>query len=133
MNVPPNPGTRPNGGRMKPVVYLADLRYNYIGVLANDTAPLGVGYMKAVMDRDWDAIDSRLFVYPDKLLSAKRQTPPDVLMVSNYVWNESLSLYFGKIAKQVRPETLMVMGGPNICSSPNGRSSTSVGIPNSSL
>ena len=35
-----------------PAIYLADLRHNYSGVLANDCMPLGVGYMKAVMDRD---------------------------------------------------------------------------------
>ena len=33
-------------------VYLGDLRYNYSGVLANDCMPLGVAYMKAVMDRE---------------------------------------------------------------------------------
>jgi len=33
-------------------VYLADLRHNYGGVLSTDCMPLGVGYMKAVMDRD---------------------------------------------------------------------------------
>ncbi len=39
-------------GQMKPAVYLADLRYNYSGVLANDCMPLGIAYMKAVMDRN---------------------------------------------------------------------------------
>ena len=33
-------------------VYLGDLRYNYSGVLANDCMPLGVAYMKAVMDHE---------------------------------------------------------------------------------
>jgi protocatechuate 4,5-dioxygenase alpha chain len=37
-------------------VFLADLRYNYSGVLANDCMPLGVAYMKAVMDRDYNAM-----------------------------------------------------------------------------
>jgi radical SAM superfamily enzyme YgiQ (UPF0313 family) len=97
-------------------VYLADLRYDYSGILANDCMPLGIAYMKAVMDRmDPDrAIDSRLFVYPDRLAEAIRREPPDVLMVSNYVWNEALSLYFVRLAKQANPKTLTVMGGPNI-------------------
>ncbi len=103
-------------------VYLADLRYNFSGVLANDCMPLGVAYMKAVMDRDLPAsdVESRLFVYPDRLLDAITHDPPDVLMLSNYVWNEALSLFFGKIAKQIRPETLVVvMGGPNISLEPD--------------
>jgi radical SAM superfamily enzyme YgiQ (UPF0313 family) len=74
--------------------------------------------MKAVMDREEPEINSRLFVYPDALLQALKESPPDVLMVSNYVWNEALSLYFGQIAKQLRPETLVVMGGPNISIEP---------------
>ena len=81
-------------------VYLGDLRYNYSGVLANDCMPLGVAYMKAVMDRD-DVdgdIHSRLFVYAERLLDAIKSDPPDVLMLSNYVWNEALSHYCFRVA-----------------------------------
>lgn len=100
-------------------VYLADLRYNYSGVLANDCMPLGVAYMKAVMDREAvKEIDSRLFVYPERLLDSLRSDPPDVLMLSNYVWNEALSQYFVKTAKQMNPQVLTVMGGPNISLEP---------------
>jgi len=99
-------------------VYLSDLRYNYSGVLANDCMPLGVAYMKAVMDREEPQIQSRLFVYPDRLLEALRSDPPDALMVSNYCWNEALSLQFGKLAKSIRPDMLVVMGGPNISIEP---------------
>ena len=99
---------------MKPKIYLADLRYNYSGVLANDCMPLGVAYMKAVMDRDLPDADSRLFAYPNRLWDAMVETPPDILMLSNYLWNEELSFHFAKLAKRLRPETLVVMGGPNI-------------------
>ncbi len=59
------------GHQMTTRVFLGDLRYNYSGVLANDCMPLGVAYMKAVMDRDMSReIESRLFVYPDQLLEA---------------------------------------------------------------
>ena len=95
-------------------VYLADLRYSYSGVLANDCMPLGVAYMKAVMDRDLPEVQSRLFVYPDRLGDALTQTPPAVLMLTNYCWNERLSLHMARLAKQVRPGTLTVLGGPNI-------------------
>jgi radical SAM superfamily enzyme YgiQ (UPF0313 family) len=95
-------------------VYLADLRYNYSGVLANDCMPLGVAYIKAVMDRDLPEVESRLFAYPDPLWNALQDNPPDVLMVSNYLWNEALSFHFSKLAKRIRPDMLVVMGGPNI-------------------
>src|SRR5262249_120274 len=105
---------RQGGGTMKPLVYIADLRYNYAGVLANDCMPLGVAYMKAVMDRDVPEVEPRLFAYPDQLSEAIQQRPPDVLMVSNYVWNEQLSLHFLRLLKEIRPQSLTVMGGPNI-------------------
>jgi len=95
-------------------VYLADLRHNFSGVLANDCMPLGVAYMKAVMDRDLPEVRSRLFAYPDRLSEALHSAPPDVLMLSNYMWNEQLSLHFARLAKRLRPETLVVMGGPNL-------------------
>jgi radical SAM superfamily enzyme YgiQ (UPF0313 family) len=95
-------------------VYLADLRYNYSGVVANDCMPLGVAYMKAVMDRDLPEVRSRLFAYPDRLWNALLQDRPDVLMLSNYLWNEALSFHFARLAKRIRPEMLVVMGGPNI-------------------
>ena len=95
-------------------VYLADLRYFYSGVLANDCMPLGVAYMKAVMDRDLPEVHSRLFVYPEKLLSAIQDNPPDVLMLSNYMWCEAISLHLARVMKRIRPESLVVLGGPNI-------------------
>lgn len=99
---------------MPVTVYLADLRYNYSGVLANDCMPLGVAYMKAVMDRDLPEVQSRLFVYPEKLWDAIQNQPPDVIMLSNYMWCEELSLHFARLAKRVNPNVLVVMGGPNI-------------------
>ena len=99
---------------MKTSVYLADLRHDFSGIIANDCMPLGVGYMKAVMDRDLPEVRSRLFAYPERLLDALASDPPDVLMLSNYCWNELLSLHVARVAKKIRPETLVVIGGPNI-------------------
>src|SRR5665213_3405385 len=97
-------------------VFLGDLRYNYGGILANDCMPLGVAYMKAVMDQEdrGRELDSRLFVYADSLLAALKDNPPDVLMLTNYAWNEALSRQFFRIAKQINPRMMTVMGGPNI-------------------
>ncbi|MCP5152939.1 MAG: radical SAM protein [Ectothiorhodospiraceae bacterium] len=100
-------------------IYLADLRHTYMGVLGSDAMPLNIGYLKAVMDRDVPDVRSRLFVYPDRLLGALREAPPQVLMLSNYTWNEQLSLHAARVAKSVRPDTLVVMGGPNIHDEPD--------------
>ncbi|MEO8617014.1 MAG: radical SAM protein [Luteolibacter sp.] len=73
-----------------------------------------MAYLKAVMDRDLPEVKSRLFVYPDKLWSAIEENPPDVLMLSNYMWCEALSFKFANLLKKYHPESLVVMGGPNI-------------------
>lgn len=106
--------------KTKTVVYAADLRHNYSGVVSVDAMPLGVGYIKAVIDRhlaDRD-VDVRIFAYPDVLLSALETRVPDVLMVGNYMWNESLGHFFLRRAKQLNPNCLAVMGGPNISKEP---------------
>src|SRR5262249_48621753 len=54
------------------------------------------------------------FAYPDRLWQALQTHPPDVLMLTNYLWNEALSLRFASLAKKLNPGTLVVMGGPNI-------------------
>jgi radical SAM superfamily enzyme YgiQ (UPF0313 family) len=99
---------------MDACVFLADLRHNYSGMLANDCMPLGVGYMKAVIDRDLPNVQARLFAYPDRLLEALEREQPDVLMLSNYMWNEWLSFHFATVAKRLHPNMLVVMGGPNV-------------------
>jgi radical SAM superfamily enzyme YgiQ (UPF0313 family) len=102
-------------------VYLADLRHNYSGVLGNDCVPLSVAYIKAVMDRDLPEVESRVFAYPDRLEQAMHEQPPDVLMVGNYCWNQALGDRFARLAKQLRPQSTVVQGGPNISLEPERR------------
>tara|TARA_Y100001934_G_C12376453_1_gene789509 strand:+ start:2951 stop:4984 length:2034 start_codon:yes stop_codon:yes gene_type:complete len=98
----------------KPKIYIADLRHVLGKAISNSVMPLGIGYMKAVMDRDLPEVESRVFAYPNELLQALKSEAPDVLMLSNYVWNERLSRYFSKVAKGIKQDTLIVAGGPNI-------------------
>jgi radical SAM superfamily enzyme YgiQ (UPF0313 family) len=102
-----------NDIKKMPKVYIADLRHTAAGI-ANYCMPLGIGYMKAVMDIKLPDIDSQTFVYPDLLLEAMKSNPPDVLFLSNYVWNEALSRHFSSLAKRINRNTLVVAGGPNI-------------------
>jgi radical SAM superfamily enzyme YgiQ (UPF0313 family) len=98
----------------RPKIYLADLRHTAGGVVSNSHMPLGIGYMKAVMDRDLPAVQCRTFAYPDHLLETLKSDPPDVMFFSNYIWNERLSRHFTNVIKSLRPESLVVVGGPNI-------------------
>lgn len=96
-------------------VYLADLRHILNGVLFADTMPLGIGYMKAVIDRDLsDEVDCEIFAYPNDFKQRIDANFPDVVMVTNYMWNEALSLWYLSYVKKINPNVLTVMGGPNI-------------------
>jgi radical SAM superfamily enzyme YgiQ (UPF0313 family) len=104
----------------RPKVHIADLRHVADGLVANNCMPLGTGYIKAVMDRDLPEVESRLFTYPDQLLEAMKEDTPDVLMLTNYVWNEQLARYFANVAKRMHQNTLVVAGGPNIPTNSKG-------------
>jgi radical SAM superfamily enzyme YgiQ (UPF0313 family) len=96
-------------------VYIADLRHERNGYVFIDTMPLGIGYMKAVIDRDLSAdVECSIFAYSEDLLNTININPPDVLMVSNYMWNLELSLFFLTYTKKLNKNILTVMGGPNI-------------------
>ena len=68
----------------------------FAGVFGTDCMPLGISYIKALLDRDVPEVESRVFAYPEALLESLQAQPPDVLLCSNYLWNETLSLHFLK-------------------------------------
>jgi len=93
-------------------IYLADLVYDTIKT--NFVVPLNIGYVAAyAKDRFRDDIDITLFKYPKELEKEIKSNPPDVLGLSNYSWNDRLDKLFLKMAKEVNPDMVTVMGGPN--------------------
>jgi len=98
----------------KLTIYLADLRHNYLGFVSSDAMPLGIGYLKATLDSHFPDLNIKLFAYPNKLEQAINAQVPDILMLTNYTWNESLSMHFAKHTRKKNPECLIIVGGPNI-------------------
>jgi len=99
-------------------VYLAALTHNH-KMVANEAMPLVPGYLKCYLEQELHGkIICTIFCYPDKLETALAENPPDMLMVSNYVWNEALSLHALAMARKHSPATITVMGGPNFSADP---------------
>jgi radical SAM superfamily enzyme YgiQ (UPF0313 family) len=100
-------------------IYLADLihdrhMYNYC-------APLNVGYIAATVNqRLGQEVETQIFKFPDDLISAIKSSPPDILALSSYDWNVNLNKALIKIAREIAPQLLVVMGGPNIKKTPEG-------------
>jgi radical SAM superfamily enzyme YgiQ (UPF0313 family) len=98
-------------------VYLADLVYDTIKT--NFTVPLNIAYLAAfAQEKLGTQVEISLFKYPVDLEKALKESAPDVLGLSYYSWNAELDLAFLKIAKEVNPKTITVMGGPNVRTDP---------------
>jgi len=95
-------------------IYLGDLTYTTLS-LATDAFPLNVGFIAAYAKKVYgNDIDIRLFKYIPDLEQALAENAPDILGLSNYPWNFNLGLEFFRMAHQISPKTICVMGGPNI-------------------
>jgi radical SAM superfamily enzyme YgiQ (UPF0313 family) len=94
-------------------IYLCDLVYETAATTA--TAPLNVACIAAYVKEQYaSAVDIEIFKYPRELEKAINSTPPDILGLSNYSWNERLDHAFIKMGKRINPNMITVMGGPNI-------------------
>lgn len=94
------------------VIYLADLAHNHIP--GNYTVPLNVAYIGAyIMKLFGDVVDLRLFKYPNDLLDACKQKKPDILGLSNYLWNKDLNFQIGTYLKEEYSDLLILLGGPS--------------------
>jgi len=107
---------------VRPVsIYLGDLTYTTLS-LATDAFPLNVGFIAAYAQKVFgNQIDLRLFKYVDDLEQAILDRPPDILGMSNYPWNFNLGLEFFRMVRAISPQTICVMGGPNIPLEDEGR------------
>lgn len=99
---------------MKPVrIFLADLTYDTIS-LSTEAFPLNIGYVGSYCTNQFgSAVDITLFKYIEDLETALLQSPPDILGLSNYAWNQRIGLEMFRIFKQKNPHGITVWGGPN--------------------
>jgi len=100
-------------------IYLADLIHDRH--IYNYSVPLNVGYITAMLNAKLGkSIDSKIFKFPDDLISSLKTSPPDILALSNYDWNVNLNKAVIKIARKINPDLFVVLGGPNIRKKPEG-------------
>ncbi len=96
-------------------VFLADLGHNQV-TLSSDVYPLGVANLVTYAlqhSPHADQLRFSIFREPQDLKAALDRRPPDVLGVSSYAWNHSLSRTLARYAKGRSADTLTLMGGPN--------------------
>lgn len=105
----------------KVTVYLADL--THCGTVTNaDTFPYGIGCIAAYAKQSFgEDVVVELFKLPHELDAALKIKAPDVLCFSNYVWNYYLTSAFARHVRAAWPKIPIVLGGPNICVTKEGR------------
>ncbi len=96
-------------------IYLADLGHNLL-TYSSDVYPLGVAnlamWAKSHVKTD-QPLEISIFKEPQDLKAALDLSPPDVLGLSNYAWNQRLTRQFAQYAKAKDSQTMTVLGGPN--------------------
>lgn len=101
------------------LIYLADLAHDYLP--ARQFVPLGISYIasyaKSVVG---DAVEFRLFKSADRLLEASRDQCPDLVGLTNYIWNVELTKFAGRRLKADHPDLPIIAGGPNIRTDADG-------------
>ncbi len=100
---------------MKPPlkIYLADLTYDTVD-LQTAVFPLNIGYVASYCKKRFASkVDITLFKYIDELDRAINESPPDILGMSNYVWNHRVSLEMFRMLSKKNPYALKIWGGPN--------------------
>ncbi len=96
-------------------IYLADLGHNQL-TRSSDPYPLGVANLATYTEanvRSATPLQICMFREPEGLKAAIDSDPPDILALSNYAWNETLSLHFARYGRRRNEHTLTVLGGPN--------------------
>lgn len=98
-------------------IFLADCIYDT--VKTNFTVPLNVAYIAAYCEYVFgNQVEIEIFKYPTELIERIKSDPPDILGLSNYSWNTTLSSFILGCAKKYHPNIVTVMGGPNISARP---------------
>ena len=100
-----------NNSKLK--IYLCDITYDTI-IHVSDTIPINIGYVGSYIKHKFgDKVEIELFKYPHDILNKLKESPPDMIALSNYSWNSNLSEFIASIAKKNNPNVITVQGGTN--------------------
>lgn len=101
--------------KKKLTIYLGDPVHNFIPSRDIWTVPLNIcGIASYVNSFYEDQVEFRLFKFPDLLMKAINDSTPDIIGLSNYIWNSELSKKIIRSVKDKDSSVVTVMGGLNV-------------------
>ena len=96
-------------------VILGDLSYTNSVSNVDSAIPLNIAYLASYAGEKFgNECDFHLFKDPKKLIDLVKVSSPDVLGLSNFYWHRNLNLAVAEIVKKISPNTIVIIGGPNI-------------------
>ena len=96
-----------------PKIWLIDPTYTQQQI-SSESMPSAIGGIATFAEKNLNLKASiRLFKYPEKFAEELKNEIPDIIGFSNYVWNSELSLALARRVKEIKPEIITIMGGPN--------------------
>jgi len=106
-----NESSLKNNGPLK--IYLGDLTYDTV-IISAEAIPLNIGFVATYCKQQFGSdVEISLFKYVNELEKAIKESPPDILALSNYVWNRNIGYEIFSIMKDIDSTVLNVWGGPN--------------------
>ena len=106
-------------------ILLADPRHCTVGAHSN-FVPINIGYIGSHLKeqlKDKHKIELELSTDNKEIFNLIKNWKPDIIGVSNYIWNAQLSNYICEYAKSLNSKTLCVLGGPEF---PAGTGATTI-------
>ena len=94
-------------------VFLVDPCFDDKGIRI-PVIPLGAGLVAAFLKKKFPDISVEVFKGKTPLLKAIENNPPDILGLTNYIWNKNLAIAIAEHTKKINPSVLVVFGGPEI-------------------
>ena len=107
-------------------ILLGDPRHDTVGAHSN-FVPIGIGYIGSNLIKQFEnkeyKIELKLETDATKIFSLLKKWKPDIVGISNYVWNSDLSYLICSQAKKTNPNSLCILGGPEF---PAGTGATKI-------
>ncbi len=93
-------------------IALGDIRHRTVG-RHSVLMPLGIAFLASYAKKKLgDAVDIRLYENPDIIFHDIKTWQPDILGLTNFMWNAELNRLVFKFAKEENPQIVCAGGGP---------------------
>jgi radical SAM superfamily enzyme YgiQ (UPF0313 family) len=94
-------------------IWLIDPTYTQQQI-SSESMPSAIGGIATFTEKNLNLNEPiRIFKYPENFSKELEHEIPDIIGFSNYKWNSKLSLSLAKRMKEIKPEIITIMGGPN--------------------